>query len=207
MAMTVDDAAAAMREAMRETVQRHSLWYLVQGAVMVLGGIFALIYPVFSSYAVVALVGWVFIVAGLSQGVSLIGATQVPHFWIQLISVVLSILIGWLFLLHPSEGLTTLALLFVVFLMIEGVSKIVFALTIRPFPQWSWVLASGVLGCVLSLVLLSTLPVSAFWILGLLLGLQLISEGAAIGYLAWRARTPRTRPAGPTPGGVSSQPS
>ena len=206
MSMTVDEAARAMREAMRENVQKHSLWYLAQGALMVIGGIFALLYPLLSSFAVVLLIGWVFIIAGIAQGLSLIGASQVPHFWIQLISVVLSILIGWLFLLRPQEAVATLALLFVVFLMIEGVAKIVFALTIRPFPQWQWVLGSGILGCILSILLLSTLPVSAFWILGIYLGIQLIGEGAAIGYLAWRARQSDAHPT-PTAGGVSSQPS
>ena len=40
--MSLEAAAQAMREAMRETVKRHSLWYLVQGALMVLGGVLAL---------------------------------------------------------------------------------------------------------------------------------------------------------------------
>jgi uncharacterized membrane protein HdeD (DUF308 family) len=42
MSMSVESAARALREAMRETVKRHSLWYLVQGALMVLAGIVAL---------------------------------------------------------------------------------------------------------------------------------------------------------------------
>ena len=53
MTMSVDAAARVMREAMRETVRRHSLWYLVQAGVMVLAGILALVYPVLSSFAVV----------------------------------------------------------------------------------------------------------------------------------------------------------
>ena len=52
MTMSLEAAAQAMREAMRETVKRHSLWYLIQGSLMVLGGILALIYPVVSSVAV-----------------------------------------------------------------------------------------------------------------------------------------------------------
>ena len=35
MTMSLDDAARVMREAMRETVRRHSLWYLVQAGVMI----------------------------------------------------------------------------------------------------------------------------------------------------------------------------
>ena len=77
------------------------------------------------------------------QGLSLIGARHVPHFWLQLISVILAVLIGCLFLRDPAQGLMTIALLLIVFFMIEGISKVVFAPTIRPFPNWGWVLASG----------------------------------------------------------------
>jgi hypothetical protein len=38
MSMTLDAAANVMREALRETVKRHSLWYLIQGALMVIAG-------------------------------------------------------------------------------------------------------------------------------------------------------------------------
>ena len=46
-----------MREAMRETVKRYSLWYLLQGVLMVLAGVLALIYPLLASVAMVYLLG------------------------------------------------------------------------------------------------------------------------------------------------------
>jgi hypothetical protein len=49
MTMSLEAAAQAMREAMRETVKRHSLWYLIQGVLMVLGGVLALVYPIVSN--------------------------------------------------------------------------------------------------------------------------------------------------------------
>jgi hypothetical protein len=33
-----------------------------------------------------------------------------------------------------------------------------------------------------------SLPVTAIWLLGVLLGIQLICEGVALGYLAWQVR-------------------
>jgi hypothetical protein len=93
---SLESAAQAMREAMRETVKRHSLWYLVQSALMILGGILALFYPILSSFAVVLFLGWVLIISGVVQGISLIGAQHVPHFWLQLVSVVLSVIVGLL---------------------------------------------------------------------------------------------------------------
>jgi len=189
MTISLEAAAQVMREAMRETVKRHSLWYLVQGVLMVLGGLLALVYPVVSSVAVVLLLGWVLIISGVVQGISLIGARSVPHFWLQLVSVVLSVIVGALFLRNPGEGLLTLTLLLIVFFMVEGISKVIFSLTIRPFPNWGWVLASGMIGILLAFYLWASLPVTAVWLLGVLLGIQLICEGAALGYLAWQVRT------------------
>lgn len=188
MSMSLEAAAQVMREAMRETVRRHSLWYLVQGALMVLAGILALVYPIISAVAVIVLLGWLLIISGVVQGISLIGARHVPHFWLQLISVVLSVVVGVLFLRNPGEGLLTVTLLLIVFFMVEGMSKVIFSLTIRPFPNWGWVLASGIVGILLALYLWASLPVTAIWLLGVLLGIQLICEGAALGYLAWKVR-------------------
>ncbi len=140
--MTLEAAAEAFREAMRQTVKRYSLWYFVEGILLVAAGVLAIIYPVISSASVVFLLGWLLIVSGILQGLS----------------------------------------------MVEGISKVVFALTIRPMPGWGWVLSSGLLGIILSLFLWVGLPVTAVWLIGLLLGIELISVGAAIALLAWKVR-------------------
>jgi uncharacterized membrane protein HdeD (DUF308 family) len=189
MTMSLDAAARVMREAMRETVRRHSLWYLIQGGVMILAGVLALVYPLASSLAVILFLGWLLIISGIVQGISLFDARSVPHFWLQLISVVLSVIVGALLIRHRGEGLLVLTLLLLVYFMIEGISKVIFSLTIRPFPNWSLVFASGVVGILVALYLWASLPVTAVWLLGVLLGIQLICEGAALGYLAWKVRT------------------
>jgi uncharacterized membrane protein HdeD (DUF308 family) len=186
--MSLDAAAQVMREEMRRTVKRYSLWYLVQGGLMILAGILALVYPAISSVAVVFFIGWLLIFSGIFQGISLIGARHVPHFWLQLISVSLFIVVGALFLRNPGESLLTLTLLLIVFFLIEGISKVIFALTIRPFPNWGWVLVSGIVGILLAFYLWASIPVSAAWLLGVLLGIELICEGAAITHLAWQVR-------------------
>src|SRR5262245_8080614 len=66
MAMSLDAAASAMREAMRETVRRYSLLYLVQGILMVVTGVLALIYPWIASIAIVRLLGW-FLMIGINR--------------------------------------------------------------------------------------------------------------------------------------------
>jgi len=188
MSQTLSDAAQSMRQALAETVRKRALWFIAQGGLMVLAGLVAIIYPMFASLTVIVLLGWLLIISGVVQGLSLIGAQHVPHFWMQLTSVVLGIIVGLLFLSHPEDGLLSLALLFIVFFFVEGVAKIIFSLTVRPLPNWGWVMVSGVLAIILASVLWTSLPISAAWILGLLLGIALISEGAALAYFAWSVR-------------------
>lgn len=186
--MSVETASQVIRDAMREKVRRHSFWYILQSVLMILGGILALVFPIISSVAIVIFLGWLLIFSGVLQAFSLIDVRHVPHFWLQLVSVVLSVLVGILFLRNPEAGLLTLTLLLIVFFMVEGISKIIFSLTIRPFPNWGWVFASGVVGILLAFYLWANTPVTAVWLLGVLLGIELISEGAALGHMAWQAR-------------------
>jgi|SRR6516225_3764480 len=188
MTVSIEEAAEAYREAMRAAIKKHSFWYLVEGVLLVAAGVLAVVYPLMSSLTVIVLLGWLLVFSGVMQGISLIGARHVPHFWLQLISVVLAVLVGALFLRDPAQGMLSVTLLLIVFFMIEGISKVVFSLTIRPFPNWMWVLLSGLVGIVLSLVLWANLPITALWLVGLLLGIELISVGSALAYLAWRVR-------------------
>ena len=188
MAISLDAAAAAMRDAMRETVRRYSLWYLVQGILMVVTGILALIYPWIASIAIVRLLGWFLIITGILQAIGLIGARQVPYFWLELISAGLAIVIGLLLLRHTDAGLLFFSVLFVVYFMGEGIVKVIFGLTIRPFPNWGWVFASGLIGILLSVYLWANLSTVSEWVLGFLLGVLLVVEGSALTSLTWRIR-------------------
>ncbi len=194
MSLPLEAAAELLSAAMRDAVRKYSLWYLVEGILLVLAGVLAIAFSAISSEAVVTALGWLLIASGLVQAISLIGAAKVPHFWLQLVSVVLAVLVGLLVLRDPAQALLTISLLLIVYFMIEGISKVVFALTLRPFPNWGWLLASGAVGVLLSLILWANLPVTALWLVGLLVGIEFISVGAALAWLAWRVRNPRAEP-------------
>jgi uncharacterized membrane protein HdeD (DUF308 family) len=174
MAMTMAQASAAMREAMRETVKRYSTWYLLEGIFLMIAGVIALVYPYLASVALIFLLGWILIVSGVLQAIGLIGAKDVPHFWLQLISAVLAV---------------AMTLLLIIFFIVEGISKIIFALNIRPFTGWIWVFLSGVIGILLGAYLWANMPLASEVVLGVLLGIQLIVEGAALAFLAWMVRS------------------
>ena len=188
MAVSVNEAAAVLRAAVRDTIRKRSLLFLIQSGVMVLAGFLALIFPAFMSTGLLVLLGWLLILSGVVQLVSLIGATQVPYFWLQLITLALEMLVGYLLVTRPEAGLVAVTFLMLVLFLVVGIARVVFALMIRPMQDWLWVLASGLVAIVCALVLFGSLPQAATWLLGFLLGVELIAVGAAQGLLAWRVR-------------------
>lgn len=188
MAISVNEASAVLRAAVRDTIRRRALLFLAQSAVMVAAGVLALVFPAFASAGVLALLGWLLIVSGVVQVISLWGATQVPYFWLQLVTLSLEIVVGYLLVTRPEAGLVAVTLLMLVLFLISGIARVVFALMIRPMQDWLWVLASGLVAIVCAGILLANLPEAATWLLGVLLGIELIAIGGAQGLLAWRVR-------------------
>lgn len=188
MAITVNEASAVLREAVRDSIRKRSLLVLVQGGVMVLAGVLALIFPAVMSTSLLVLLGWLLILSAVAQVVSFIGATQVPYFWMQLVAIALEALVGFLLVTNPSAGLVTVTFLMLVLFLVGGIARVVFALMIRPMQDWLWVLASGVTAVVCALVLFANLPEAASWLLAVLLGIELIAIGGAQAFMAWRLR-------------------
>lgn len=90
--------------------------------------------------------------------------------------MVLSIVIGALFLRAPVQALLTLTLLVACFLMVGGIFKIVAALSHR-FAAWGWPLLSGAVDLILGVLIWQEWPASAFWVIGLFVGINLIFRG------------------------------
>ena len=181
-------AAAIYNQAMRESVGRNRMLYLVQAILMIVGGAVAILFPVFASAAFVRFLGWILIASGIIQGLSLLSARNHPSFWLALVSAALAIVVGVLMLRNTVETMLVISMLLIVFFMVEGIAKIVFALTIRPMTGWFWVLASGILAIVLAVILWNSMPITAGWLIGLLLGVNLITEGMALAALVWTSK-------------------
>ncbi len=188
MAVTVNEASAVLRAAVRDTIRKRSLLFLIQGGVMMLAGLIALVFPAFMSMGLLSLLGWLLILSGIVQIISLIGATQVPYFWLQLVTVALEMLVGYLLVSNPAAGLVAVTFLMLVLFLVGGIARVVFALMIRPMQDWIWVMASGLVAIVCALVLFGNLPQAASWLLGFLLGIQLLAAGGAQALVAWRVR-------------------
>jgi uncharacterized membrane protein HdeD (DUF308 family) len=91
-------------------------------------------------------------------------------------------------LIHAFEVKAWPILIAIVFIA-DGVLRIMFAMTARPIAGWGWLIAAGIGSIVVGAFLLIGWPADALWIVGLLLGINLIFTGVMYAALALAARS------------------
>ena len=113
-----------------------------------------------------------------------------PGFWWSLISAVLAIGAGLILLTRPAQGVLTLTIVIGAYFLAEGVATIMYALEHRRelSERWTWMLFSGVLDILISAMIITGLPGSAEWAIGLLVGINLLFGGASLIGVALAAR-------------------
>jgi uncharacterized membrane protein HdeD (DUF308 family) len=152
------------------------LWMLL-AAISILGGIYALANPVLASGFATILVGWVFVALGVVQVVTGFRAESAgAKVWTVLLGA-LAVFLGITILGHPLKGMVALTTMLAILFLFGGMAKIVlsFALEDRRF-FWA-VLISGIASVALAVIIFMNWPVSAVSALGILLGVELISDG------------------------------
>lgn len=171
-------------------LHRHWKLYLVEGIVLVILGLLAIVVPPIATLAVTFLFGWLFMVSGVMGLVTTFWMRAAPGFWWALMSAALAILVGALLLAQPVQGALTLTYVLVVFFVIEGVATIMFALDHRRelSGRWGFMLVSGIVDLVLAVMIVAGLPSTAAWAIGLLVGINLVFGGMALISMALDAR-------------------
>ena len=160
------------------------------GILTLLGGVFAILAPFVASLTVVGLAAAVFILLGAAQlWAAFRGDPKVAeHRALNGILGALMVVFGvWLFA-QPLEGLVTLTIFVAAFFIVEGALQVWLATRMRGREGWGWLAAGGAVSVLLGLMVFFALPGAAIWVLGLLLGIDLLSTGAAMIALSFAER-------------------
>ncbi len=183
------DAEILERDVVK-AMHRHWKLYLAEGAGLLILGLIAIIVPAIATLAVTILFGWLFLISGIVGLITTFWMWSAPGFWWSLASAVLAILASVWLLAQPIAGPLSLTVLLIAFFLIEGIASIMFAIDHRRelSGQWGFMLLSGIVDLVLSMLLLTGLPSTAVWALGLLVGINLVFGGMALIAMALHAR-------------------
>lgn len=180
--MTIPHDISNLQSRMNAAVREHWKAFLIEGILLAILGLAAIIVPPLASLAVTIFLGWLFLISGIAGLALTFWARRLPGFWWSLVSAVLAILAGFILLTRPTQGTLTLTIVVGVYFLAEGVATIMYALEHRRelSRRWSWLLVAGFMDIIIAAIIIAGLPGSAVWAVGLLVGINLLFGGATL---------------------------
>jgi len=171
-------------------------WFLALGIVLIVLGTIALGSALVMTIASVFFFGWILIIAGVMEAVHAFWQEKRwGGFFLDLLTGLLYVVVGWMMVSNPGESAVLLTLIIAMFLVFEGLFRIVVAITAR-FPHWGWVLFNGVISLVLGISIWQRWPYSGLWVIGLFVGIEMLLNGWSLVMLSLSARNlPEEAPA------------
>ena len=179
-----------MQRAVKDALGAYWRLFLFQGVVMIILGVLAIVWPIVATIAVDYYIGWLFLISGIVGLFAMFSADDIPAFLWTLVTAALAVAVGVLLIWKPVEGAVSLTMVLTAFFIAEGVFQIVASIAYRAaMPgSWGWMLVSGIADLALAALIIYGWPATAGWVLGLFVGINLITSGWAIVMTAFAGR-------------------
>jgi len=169
-------------------IHRAATWSLVLSVLMMATGALAIALPMVAGFAVTGIVGWLLIFSGaLHLALALSGGGATAVVW-EIVLGVLYGAIGFYLLANPVAGLESLTLAIAVYLFVEGILEFVLSFQLRHRTGAGWLLVDGIITLVLAVMIWTTYPSSAAWVVGTLVGISIAFSGITRFMLSRRVR-------------------
>lgn len=166
-----------------QTIQKHSTWFTIYGIALIVLGALAVLMPGIATLATSIFVGWLLLAGGIFGLVSVIQTgSNAPGFWWNLLTAILYLLAGAVLLWNPIGAAVTLTIVLAAYLLATGAMKVLVAFGYRDaIPgAWLWMLLSAIIDIGLGVLIVAGLPGTAAWVLGLMVGINLVFTGVAL---------------------------
>jgi uncharacterized membrane protein HdeD (DUF308 family) len=189
--MNLDVGSGAVVKHELQHLRSHWLWIMLMGVLLIGAGTAAIVVPqvtVGTTFAVVVFLGVLLMVGGVATIVSAFWVGKWSGFLIQLLVGILYLACGFVVTENPVISALTMTVFVAVSFAVLGIFRIVAALVLR-FPQWGWALLNGVVTFLAGVIIYRQLPFDALWVVGLLLGLEMLFNGWTWIMLGWAVRS------------------
>ncbi|MGD9645612.1 MAG: HdeD family acid-resistance protein [Pirellulales bacterium] len=151
-------------------------WFLLLGILLIVVGTTAITYSVLATVMAVAFIGVLLVMAGGAQLVAAFWAGNWSGFLLSVLAAILHLVVGAMLIARPVAAGEALALLIGAFFLVGGLFRIIAAMALRVH-HWGWLLLNGAVTALLGLLVLGDWPGSSLWVIGTLIGVDLLFHG------------------------------
>jgi uncharacterized membrane protein HdeD (DUF308 family) len=153
------------------------------GVLCVLAGLVAMGSPFLTGALVTTIIGVSLILGGILELMMASGVGGWKAGPSAFLGGALAILAGGILIAHPVLGAAVVGMFLIAFFLLDGVSRSVLAVQLKPMPGWGWQLFSGIISILLGILLWQGWPLSGMWAIGILIGIRLLFAGFGMLFL------------------------
>ncbi len=172
-----------------EELHRHWALFLALGIGLVVLGMVAMLTAGLFTIVAVVFFGWLLIIAGAGVTIHAFWAKRWSGFFLQLLSGLLYLVVGWMLATHGELSAIALTLVIAISFVVQGAFRIGAALSTR-IDGWGSLLASGIITLLLlGLMIWNEWPLSGVWVIGVFVGIDMFFYGGWLVSLALSVRS------------------
>lgn len=187
----MDHVSYVGRSSVGEYLKTHWRWFLTLGIILTVLGLLALGFTFTATLLSVIALGILLFSAGIFQLIEGFQTRNWGGFFLHLIIGILYLVAGAYMFFYPGIGAVSLTLLLGIFYVVVGFFRIITSLFMR-YRRWGWTFFSGIVALIVGIFIWSAWPAGGLWIIGLLIGVDLLFYGLSILFFAFSVRRIRT---------------
>ena len=155
---------------------------------LIVCGFLAILLPIEMSIGVVIVLAWLLMISGVFLFIHAFRSHGAGHIIWKIVVALAYFLIGLFLRMNPGIGLATLTFALIVFLVAEGVIDIIFYFQTRQAGASGWLLFDGIVTLILGIMIWRHWPNGSLWVIGFLVGINMIMTGTTRLMLSLAAR-------------------
>ncbi len=156
-----------------EEVRRVRRVLIAAGVAALIIGVVAILLPAVASVTIALFIGWVLVAVSVAMGIQAMSHRAV----LRGLEALLTLIAGLYVIIFPLNGTVTLTFVLAVWLFATGALSLFVSVQFGRTAEGWMTAISGILSVVLGVLIATSLPSSAAWAIGLLVGIDLVFWG------------------------------
>ncbi len=164
----------------RQEIEENSGFFWVGGVASIAAGLFAILMPMVATLATEIVIAAALATTGLLQTIASFHSRSVRSVARGFVIGLIGLAAGVGMLVFPLIGIAALTALLIVYFIVTGVMRLLFAHALGTSRGVGWLMAGGAASIALGVMIVLGLPGTAVWVLGLVVGIDLVIYGIGL---------------------------
>jgi uncharacterized membrane protein HdeD (DUF308 family) len=169
-------------------VRKSWVWFLLIGILLMVLGATCIVKAQTATAFSILVLGWILVISGVFWLVNAFLTFNWSLFFLCLLNALIRGGVGYLLIRHPNAGAEGVTMVLAVLFIVGGLFRTVAASVIK-FPWWGLAVLGGLVSVGLGIFVIANWGVTSTFFAGVVIGVDLIFDGAALSAFAGAIRS------------------